>query len=124
LGFTISFDKKKKTRKQLEEDIDNSKYKDFSKKIVNHIELIGIAVLGFCCYEIHITGDMTALPNLIDGIVRLTYIVVASYMVRALFKDKANIDIFFSAQLSKLKKKFGDNFVQDKVEGIDTNIIG
>lgn len=124
MGFTVSFDKKKKSRKKSEESINDKKYKDFSKKIVSHIELIGVGVLGFCCYEIHITGDMTALPNLIDGIVRLTYVVVASYMVRALFKDKAWIDIFFSEQLSKLKKKYGDDFVQDKVEGVDTNIIG
>lgn len=117
MPFKIQWVKKKK------KDIKEKQYKDFSKRIVNRVSLLSFLVIAFICYEVHITQDMTVATSIIDGAFGLLKVVVTAYMVRALFKDKANVDVFFSEQLSKLKKKFGDDFVQDKVEGVDTNIL-
>jgi hypothetical protein len=98
-------------------------YVDFSKKIVNRIFCLSIIILIFICYEIHNSQDLSSLQYLIDGLCGLLKVVVAAYMVRALFKDKANVDLFFSENMSKLKQKFGDDFIQDKVDGVNTNIL-
>ena len=95
---------------------------EFSKIVVSLTILLVSGFLFFTCYEIHITGDMSAVGYIGGGILICLGIVVHAYMKRAYQKDLVNLEIKKARQLTKLKQQSGDDFVYERIDDVDLTV--
>ena len=103
--------------------------KDAETKKRRHIEcsklclwcvlLLVCAFLVFVCYEVHLTGDLSAIGYIAAGVLVCLGLVVKAYMKRAYQKDLVELELEKTKRLTALKKKYGEDFVYERIDDID-----
>ena len=95
---------------------------EFSKLCVSAVCLLCVAFIVFVCYEIHITGDLSAVSYIATGILVCLGLVVNAYMKRAYQKDLVELELEKAKRLTALKKKHGDDFVYERIDDVDLGV--
>lgn len=95
---------------------------DTSKLLVYFAFALACGFVIFCCFEMHRLQDLTPVAYLGAGMLVLLGFVVKSYMVRAAAKDMSQIKMIETAELSKLRKKYGDNYQEGNVNPPDLTV--
>ena len=95
---------------------------EFSKFCVVVVLMLCACFLWFTCYEIHMTGDLSAVGYIATGVLVCLGIIVNAYMKRAYQKDLVNLEIEKAKKLTVLKKKYGDDFVYERIDDVDLSV--
>lgn len=93
-----------------------------SKLCVWCVLLLVFAFLVFVCYEVHLTGDLSAIGYIAAGILVCLGLVVKAYMKRAYQKDLVELELEKTRYLTVLKKKYGEDFVYERIDDIDLSV--
>lgn len=93
--------------------------KPYSKCITTAIIALAYLFIIFACYEMHRLSDLSPIAYIGAGIVALLAITVRAYMKRAVQEDLTKIKLEQVEGMSKLKKEYGDDFVNEDLADID-----
>lgn len=84
--------------------------------------LLTAAFLLFVCYEVHHTGDLSAIGYVAAGVLICLGLVVNAYMKRAYQKDLVELELEKAKRLTVLKKKYGDDFVYERIDDVNLSV--
>lgn len=80
------------------------------------------AFLVFVCYEVHLTSDLSSIGYIATGVLVCLGMVVNAYMKRAYQKDLVELELEKTKQLTALKKKYGEDFIYERVDDVDFSV--
>lgn len=103
--------------------------KEYSKTIttivVTVFSLIAIAFIVFVCYEMHRQNDLSPVAFLGPSIVGLLATIIGFYMWRAKAKSACDLEWEKTKQLTKLRDKYPEAFLQYRMnQNNDEDITG
>ena len=93
--------------------------KETSKKITNWIFYITIAYFIFMAQMMYTTNDLSPSEYLSDVIKVALPIGIIAYMYRAVMTDKMEIQLKQTEESSKLKRKYGEDFITQELDEPD-----
>lgn len=85
---------------------------------------LAVGFVVFVCYEMHRLRDLSAVEHLAGPIVGIPAAIVAFYMWRAKAKSKSDLEWEKTKQLTLLRKKYPEHFVNGSIENDENSIIG
>ena len=88
----------------------------FSKIVVIFVMILVGAFLAFICYEMHRQENLEPISVVGGAVVGLLASVVTFYMWRAKQSDMYNLEMAKIKEKSKLRAKYGENFVNETLE--------
>lgn len=93
----------------------NKMKKENSKKIVDWLFYLCFAYFAYMFYMMKITLDLSPAEYMADILKVTLAIGVPAYMYRAVMTDKVEIQLKYKKESSELKKKYGENYIEEEL---------
>ena len=103
-------------RKQRQFNQSKRRKKEYSKVIVAWCFAIITFFIFFACYESYKLSDPSPIGDIADIIKYLAVAAVGGYFIKSRSENKLKLQIQYQREASELKKKYGDNYVQETLE--------
>lgn len=96
------------------------KKREYSKVVttvvVSVFSVLAVGFVAFVCYEMHRLGDLSPVAYMAGPIVGIPAAIIAFYMWRAKAKSQNDLEWEKTKQLTKLRRKHPDAFVEGKLD--------